>query len=64
MEQPRSEDSFCFANSFWATADKKRPLEGNLVGIEIAKDGYDTLMNRMKAGTRTIEELRGVYRER
>lgn len=52
--------SFC--NNFWSQADK-RPLPGS-DPAEQGREGYDNLMNRMKSGSKTLEEMRSFLKER
>lgn len=51
-----------FCNSFWIQADK-RLLPGS-DPAELGSEGYNTIMQRMKNGSRTLEELRTFLRER
>ena len=54
--------SHSFCNHFWSHAEK-RALPGS-DPAELGKEGYDALMARMREGTRTLEEMRTVYKER
>ena len=54
--------SHSFCNHFWSHAEK-RALPGS-DPAELGKEGYDALMLRMREGTRTLEEMRTVYKER
>jgi hypothetical protein len=51
-----------FCNSFWIQADK-RALPGSDPS-ELGAEGYNTIMQRMKNGSKTLEELRTFLRER
>lgn len=52
--------SFC--NSFWSKADQ-RALPGS-ESAELGKAGYETLLGRMRDGSRTLEELRLMFKDR
>lgn len=52
------------SNAFWALAPVGKKADHEAPAIELAKEGYEHLMGRMKMGSRTLEELRGVFRER
>ncbi|GAA5833052.1 hypothetical protein JCM11251_006496 [Rhodosporidiobolus azoricus] len=63
-----SDADFDFCNAFWLTPARSR-INGNREGDEgeekdWGKEGYETLMSRVKTGTRGLEELRGVLKER
>ena len=60
----RCTDLSVCSNAFWALAPAGRKADDGAQAIELAKDGYEHLMGRMKMGSRTLEELRAVYRER
>lgn len=51
------DDAFC--NNFWSG----RNGQGATSTFE-GKEGFEMLMSRMKAGTKTLEDLRSLFKER
>ncbi|GAA5894310.1 hypothetical protein JCM6882_007627 [Rhodosporidiobolus microsporus] len=63
-----SDADFDFCNAFWLTPQRSR-LNGGREGDEgeekdWGKEGYETLLARVRSGSRGLEELRGVLKER
>ncbi|KAM0750358.1 hypothetical protein T439DRAFT_326327 [Meredithblackwellia eburnea MCA 4105] len=61
--QPVHEDSsFDFANAFWSFSGKRS--QTNTSPADEGREGYEALMNRMKVGSKTLEDLRSLFKER
>lgn len=61
----RSDFDFC--NAFWLTPQRSRANHGREETDEErdwGKEGYETVLARVRSGTRGLEELRGVLKER
>ena len=55
------ESAFDFANAFWSFSGRRGATPST---VDDGKEGYDALMGRMKLGSRTLEDLKGLFRER
>lgn len=58
---PVEESAFDFANAFWSFSGRRGSSPS---GTDDGREGYEALMNRMKLGTKTLEDLKLLYRER
>lgn len=63
-EEPPTKSDYNFCNAFWTNHNAVLRAEPGAFGGELVKEGYENLMGRMKMGTRTVEDLRTVFRER
>lgn len=61
--QPPDESVFAFANAFWSFSGKKGSASGSAL-VDDGREGYETLMSRMKLGSKTLEEMRALFKER
>lgn len=65
-ETHSTDADYDFCNAYWVTAGR-RPRGGSTKeGDEEdwGKEGYETVMTRMKMGTKALEELKQFYKDR
>ncbi|KAI5481079.1 hypothetical protein MNV49_006265 [Pseudohyphozyma bogoriensis] len=60
-ERPQESD---WCNSFWSFAGRRPGSSDDPKAYYDGREGYDALMGRMKAGTKTMEDLRALFKER
>jgi hypothetical protein len=55
-----SDADYDFCNAYWVTTGRRRQAGEEDWG----KEGYETILGRMRMGTKTLEDLRGVFKDR
>ncbi|GAA5973826.1 hypothetical protein JCM21900_005648 [Sporobolomyces salmonicolor] len=61
-----TDSDYDFCNAFWVTPQRSR-RDGADEGSEErdwGREGYETVMGRVRAGGKVLEDLRAVFRER
>lgn len=62
-----SPDLYDFVNAFWTDGQSSRNNRGrdpDDVELDWGKNGYDTVMGRVKAGAKVCDDLRALLKER
>jgi len=62
----QGESDYDFCNSFWVTPQRSRRdgRDSDSEEKDWGREGYECLMSRVKAGSKVLDDLRGVLKER
>lgn len=63
QQQLSLERAYDFCNAYWTRSQRRRAANGE-DEMDWGEEGFRTLTGRMKMGTRTLEELRALLKER
>ncbi|GAA5888073.1 hypothetical protein JCM16303_001493 [Sporobolomyces ruberrimus] len=64
--QPPTESDYDFCNSFWVTPQRSRRdvRDEDSEEKDWGKEGYETVLGRVKSASKVLDDLKGVFRER
>ncbi|GAA5933744.1 uncharacterized protein JCM15063_001401 [Sporobolomyces koalae] len=64
--QAPTDSDYDFCNSFWVTPQRSRrdARDQDSEERDWGKEGYDTVLARVKSGTKVLDELRSIFKER